>query len=481
MASRFLIAVGGSGQHIALAITRLVYMGALKNDIQLIGIDPDNKEPLSRTLLAPANMAGARHPLKQGQVHAPFDVSKHKPTFAPMFVDEHNLDERELFEAMFHKDMDDIPVHKGMYGTPCVGATVFAEGAQNSSFSNILAPVQNATEVHVCGSVVGGTGAGITHKLIKEIRTRYVEPKPLFGVFMLPWFKVQSSGDSKSQITNALIQRNATHGIKYFFEHTIPSLTNSALIGFPENAQSQALNPLTVSSGEMGQERPHFLHLASSYALSKLRGVTTADRGGAYYVSHPLQEEDWLLSDVWEEGTPLVGMGGAHKDDPPTRPWNLRQRIRAHQVLLNLLAFLTHDAQREAFEDNYGKSRFRRTFASHSSWGDDLHASITNAEPDTSQQWVFVESMLNELEQIRQEVQFCVDWAQALFNPGLLRLPQGDPLLDRLLSSDSEKWKLLKTMWMGRETLKPDASRKLTAASVARSHAKFILDAALKG
>jgi hypothetical protein len=485
MASRFLIAVGGSGQHVALAVTRLVYLGALESNIQLIAIDPDNKEPLSQTLLSPAGMGGkrpdgsSRHPLKTGQVHAPFDLSKYgDKTFAQIFVDADNPDERELFEAMFEADMDTIPVHKGMYGTPCVGATVFAEGAQSPSFSNNLADVGNATEVFVAGSVVGGTGAGITHKLIKEVRTRYPDSKPMYGIFMLPWFKVQSTGEAKGAITNEIIQRNAKHGIKYFFEHTIPTLTSSALIGFPEGAKSQLLNQKSVGTGDMGQERPDFLHLVSAHALARLNKGHTANRDvRAYYVSHPTHEEDWLLADIWEDGKGLVAAGAAHRDDAPHKGFTLRQRIRAHQVLLNLLTFLTNDKQVNELLSYYKRGLLN--FAPRSSWGDDLHKSITNAVPDDGQQLTFVEGMLQEFRQIRQEVAFCVDWAQELFTLQMLRLPEGDPLLDGLLSGTAKQWEILRNMWEGR-AIPGSATEKVTAAKIARSHAKFILDAALK-
>jgi hypothetical protein len=480
MASRFFISVGGSGQHVALALTRLVYMGALENDIQLIAIDPDNKEPLSQALQSPAGMTGTHHPLKNGQVFTPFDITKYgEKNFAQMFVDEHNPDERELFEGLFDADMDTIPVHKGMYGTPCVGATVFAEGAQGSSFGNQLAPVQNATEVHVCGSVVGGTGAGITHKLIREIRARIQDTKPMFGIFMLPWFKVQAGGETKGAITQAIIQRNCTHGIKYFYEHTIPALTTSALVGYPENAQSQVLRPLSVGPSSMGHEQPHFLHLVSAFALSGLNKAHTANRDvKAYYLSHDLQKEDWLLTETWEKGKGLLGSGQAHDDQAAAPAVDLRQRIRAHQVVLQLLNFLTAEKAKGEILNYYRAGKVRRAFMSRSAWGDELHASIASAEDNEDLQGAFTDALLAELGQIRQEVKFCVDWANSLFPAGMLRLPQGDPLLAKL-TSVPDLWDIVRNAWQGR-AIKPLGGRKIAAAAVARSHAKFLLDYAYK-
>ena len=479
MASRFLISVGGSGQHIALAMTRLVYMGALKNDIRLIAIDPDNKLPISDRLQSPAGLAGDRHPLKSGQVHTPFDVSKlGEKSFSKMFVDEQNPEEREMFEAMFEQPMDEIPVHKGMYGNPCVGATVFAEGAQNNSFKNILAPVQNATEVVVCGSVVGGTGAGITHKLITEVRKHYNEPKDMFGIFMLPWFKVQSGVTQAGAINDQLIQRNASHGIKYFYEQTIPALTSSALVGFPEGQKSKVLSEMTVTSSDMGQEKPHYLHLVACFAFAKLKASHTANHTvKAYYVSHHLDNEGWMLDEKWEDGACLVGSGGADNIREEQVALTLRIRVRAHQVLLNLLRFLTDEKQRREFLDYYKHSIIG--FASRA-WSDDFDKSVSNAEPSKSLHRGFIEEVLKEFAQIASEVHLCVDWAQTIFDVDMLRLPHGDEQLDKLTRGAADQWTVVNAMWKGK-TIAPLASGlgKITGAQVARSYAKFILDAAL--
>ena len=462
--SRTLISVGGTGQHVALAIARLVYMGAIRNDVRLIAIDPDNESPLPKLLEAPAGMSGDRHPLGTGQVHAPFDIARFgDATFEQLFVDEHHPFERELFEAMFDEDMASIPVHKGMYGTPCVGATVFAEGANGATFKTLLAPVANATQVFVCGSVVGGTGAGIMHKLVSEVR-KYFQG-PMYGLFMLPWFKVQASAATQGAITDATIQRNATHGIKYFFVHTIPALTSSVLVGYPGNHQSAVLKPLTLGAGDMG-EHPHFLHLVAAHGLTRLEEAHTANRSvKAYGVAHDEAQEDWLLTNAWEE----------------PRGRSLRQVIRAHRVLLNLLRFLVADKQKNAVQSFYGSGAVARAVLakSRSSWGKDLHTSIESAEVTSSQQGVVVEQMFRELEQLEREVRLCVEWAERLFPEALLRLPQGDPMLDAFQKGTADQWEAIQKVWSGK-ALPPKPTGKLTGAEIARHHARAILDEALK-
>ncbi len=462
--SRTLISVGGTGQHVALALARLVYMGAVRNDVRLIALDPDNESPLPKLLEAPAGMSGDRHPLGTGQVHAPFDVSRFgDASFEQLFVDEHHPYERELFEAMFDEDMAGIPVHKGMYGTPCVGATVFAEGANGATFKTQLAPVANATQVFVCGSVVGGTGAGIMHKLVTEVR-KYFQG-PMYGLFMLPWFKVQAGAATQGAITDATIQRNATHGIKYFFSHTIPALTSSVLVGYPGSEQSAVLKPLTLGAGDMG-EHPHYLHLVAAHGLTRLEEAHTANRSvKAYGVAHDEAHEDWLLANAWEE----------------PRGRSLRQVIRAHRVLLNLLRFLVAEKQKNAMLGYYKPGFLTGLFGgSRTAWGDDLHKSVESAEPTQKQQGVVVEQMFGELEQLEREVRLCVDWAQGLFPEALLRLPQGDPMLDALQKGTADQWDAIRKTWAGK-AMPPKPTGKLTGAEIARHHARAILDEALKG
>jgi hypothetical protein len=96
--TRHFVSVGGSGQHVALALTRLTYMGAFNRDLKLIAIDPDNQTALPKLLEAPAGMRGDRHPLQASAVFAPFDVAKvGTATFAKMFSDADHPEETDLF------------------------------------------------------------------------------------------------------------------------------------------------------------------------------------------------------------------------------------------------------------------------------------------------------------------------------------------------------------------------------------------------
>ncbi|MEI7894907.1 MAG: hypothetical protein WCI05_17550 [Myxococcales bacterium] len=432
-------------------MTRLVHLGAVRPDVSLIAIDPDSQSPLPKLLGEPGGLQGAAHPLKNGSVFAPFDLAKFgETTFDKLFVDAQHPREQEVFESMFDADMAGIPVHKGMYGTPCVGATVFAEGANGAELQNLLKPLGNAGQVIVCGSVVGGTGAGVMHKLVGEVR-RYYKGE-MYGVFLLPWFTLPASSSSQGAITDAILSRNAAHGLKYFYEHTIPQLTLSLLVGYPGTEAYSVLRPLQVTDGDMG-EHPHYLHLAAAWGLTKLNEQHVAHRGvKACTVAHNTDHEGWLLDEPWEGGKPL------------------REIIRAHRVLLKLLEFLTKEVQSSLLDYYSGWSLTQ----SRAAWGDDLHQSIKNTERETKQQKVLVQGMLQGWEFIAKQSKFCVDWAQRLFPEAYLRLREGDPLLDALMGGPTQCWAELQRMWKGKPLAAKPHGRH-TSYDIAWHHAQCIL------
>lgn len=457
--NRYVISVGGTGQHIALALTRLVRCGALEG-LKLIALDPDNETKLPQLLRSPTpSLSGAKHPLQDGVVKAPFDIARlGQKTFEQLFVDADHPKEQELFQCLFDTDEASIAIHKGMYGTPCVGATVFAEGANGELIQNLLRPLASASQVFVCGSVVGGTGAGIIHKLIGEIRRYYHHE--IYGIFMLPWFDV-SAAAGKGAITPATITRNASHGIKYFYEHTIPELTASLLIGYPGTQQSAVLKKLTLGEGNMG-ENPHYLHLAAARAVVELPAAHTANRGvKAYGMIHDLRNEGWLLDATWETGYPL------------------RRLLRSLRVQHNLLSFVVLPENRKKILDYYDSFLMGSSDSFKA-----LDGSIKLNVTEKKLRRPFAERVLDRFAEIQQEVEFCVNWAQKIYPVELLDVAE-DSLMNELQGAFMKKaesavhWKRLQTMWNGRE-LPANPDKPNTGADVAQHHADTIFQQALK-
>jgi hypothetical protein len=456
--ARYVISVGGTGQHLALALTRLARLGAVK-DLRLIALDSDNETALPQKLTSPTpSLSGARHPLIDGVVKPPFDVARlGKKTFGEMFLDADHPDERELFECLFEADEARIPIHKGMFGTPCVGATVFSEGAGGAGLKNLLSPLSAATQVFVCGSVVGGTGAGVMHKLIQEIRSYY--SGEIFGVFMLPWF-TPPGGSAPGSITPALIERNKTHGVKYFYEYTIPKLTASLLIGYPGNVQTSVLRPLALKDGDMG-EHPSYLHLAAVRGMLDLPAAHTANRTvKAYGMSHDRNHEGALLDLPWETSVPL------------------RRLVRAMRVQHNLLSFLTLD-------ENVDKimSYWSAWVGEPGPWVE-LEQSIKNNVQDKKQRGPMCQQVLDRFRALAEEAEFCVSWAQQLFPGDLLDVPNDSLMLE--LSENYKRrhesafhWDRIRGMWAS-GALKADPNKARDASEIADHHAQLIWEAGMK-
>lgn len=466
---RYLITVGGTGQHVALAVTRLVRMGALKNDIRLIALDSDNQTDLSRLLESPtASLGQKRHPLIDGVVKAPFDISKlGDATFDKMFVDGNHPAERELFECLFSAEAAAIPIHKGMYGTPCVGATVFAEGANTPTLGNLLQPLTDATQVFVAGSVVGGTGAGMIHKLIGGIR-RYYQGE-IFGIFLLPWFDVPAGAAATGAITPGLIKRNSAHGLKYFYEHTLKLLTTSVLIGHPGNTQTKVLKLASVQHGKMA-ELPSYLHLVAARALMALPAAHTANTTiRAYGAIHNESDETWLLRETWEE-----------TDISKDRKVNLTRIVRALRVQQNLLAFITHGDNRAEFLGPYQQRSWKNPIRPDAERFAEFNRSIVNNCRNDEAQLNFMKEALGRFTELHSEVEFCITWLQGLY--GALLDDANDTVLNRLAENSGAKsplhWQTLQKMWTSTE-LKADPTIPRTGRDVADHHAQALLREAL--
>ncbi|MBK7823519.1 MAG: hypothetical protein IPJ61_21265 [Tessaracoccus sp.] len=455
--SNYLITVGGTGQHFALAVTRLVRMGAMPQDLKLIALDSDDDGPLSKLLAQPTrSLAGTAHPLGDGVVKPPFNlVGQGEGSFADMFVDGQHKDESDLFDSLFTAEEGAISIHTGMHATPCVGATVFAEGANGPALAGFLEPLATANRVFVCGSVAGGTGAGMLDKLIQSIR-RYYTRDELYGIFFLPWFELPQQGTAKG-VSPAILERNSNHGLKYFYERTVPVISASLLLGYPGTQRTKVLQPVKVQDGNMG-EYASYLQLAAAHALVTLpQALTANNKIKVYGLVHDDNREGWLLDDVW-----------AGTKEGPT----LRRRIRALRVQQNLLRFFTDEGNRPDVLAPYDGSilgspaRFQ-----------ELHDSIVASCPEKPRRLGFMKEILTRFEELVDEARLCIEWMRDIFGPDGLGT---DPVLDKLESTPLKRspthWRELQSMWTG-EKLPAETTR--TGGGVADHYARVLHDKVL--
>lgn len=317
--SRLLVAVGGTGQHIALAFARLVRLGAISREgHELFVIDGDDNSELAKRLKTFGHTIGGDgtevkdddtvHPLKGAtKIHPPFTRLAGKTVFEKLFIDENSpRGERELFEAFFDEDAAAKDLDKGMYGRPSVGATVFAKAGE-SEMAGLFAAAARTTDTVVFGSFVGGTGAGITHQLVKMIHDRSPNRR-IFGVFLLPWLQLQSSAGSGQtvDVDDGVLDTNMRHGLEYFFQHTAENLNASALLGVPDQAAGwmERARP----TGGQSDELPHFLHLVAVRSAMALPEMSVIDnvKGKVHAYGHPEASQRFLYDSEWHEGKSLL-------------------------------------------------------------------------------------------------------------------------------------------------------------------------------
>ena len=168
------IAVGGGGQHIALAIARLLRVGALAEPVEAFIIDADSDSRLAQKLTSFGNTVSREcpHPLDGARaVVPPFDRNTMSETsFRRMFINEQATPmERELFELFYDEESGGVDqgvgpsagvdIGKGMFANPSVGSAVFAS-SRGGAMEPLFGAARTAARVFVVGSFLGGTGAG---------------------------------------------------------------------------------------------------------------------------------------------------------------------------------------------------------------------------------------------------------------------------------------------------------------------------------
>lgn len=300
-----MIAVGGTGQHVALAASRLVALGALP-PLELAVVDADDSGDLSmnlRTFGSTVSPGYTRHPLGNGDaIYPPFDKkAKQDPKFSDLFVDPNtSARERSVFELCFDADSAGIAVKDGMFGRPAIGVTIFTQNKETQ-----LRPVFERAQlvgpqdhIFVAGSLVGGTGAGILPHVVKSLGEKYAKSTRLYGLVFMRWFR-SPTGASKQTISDETLDRNMRYGADYFFREVRPHLKGTLLVGLPDKSPHGKLDPAFLEAGR-SDEKKHFFHVAAANGILKLPEIARTEQSdGSIYglaAEDPasLYEEQWL-------------------------------------------------------------------------------------------------------------------------------------------------------------------------------------------
>jgi hypothetical protein len=422
------IAVGGGGQHIALAIARLLRLGALASPIEAFVIDADTDSRLATRLKTFGGTVGAfaPHPLKGAETIAPaFPRDALRDTrFRRLFVDEASEPlERELFELFYDEAsggndalLPGVDIAKGMYGNPSVGSAVFAAHAE-SVLDALIPKAQIANRIFVVGSFLGGTGAGITHQLVALLR-KAIEQKPaeLYGAFLLRWFELPPGrGDV---VDNATMLSSMGHGLAYFYRHTRALLDASLLVGVPDHKPPALVQAVRASAEN--DEAMSIHPLLAAYGLLQLPARTDTQARTAHTVygfAYDDGDAFWPLGEDWS----------AH-NAPSTDP-TLGARLLEATVFEQVVASFRQREKHFATSDYPDGGR---------TWGPLLAASAKRANESTAQ---YGRKVLDVLEARAAQLRFASGWFREVYGSGMDLGALGDPYArDRYKRWHARKW-----------------------------------------
>ncbi len=383
--SNLFIAVGGTGQHIALACSRLMRLGAIPRDsMDAIIIDADNGQDLSKVLIDFRYMKGSN-------VISPPLIVRNDARFREIFLNNSpSQAETDIFNCLFSEAEADKDLSKGMYGRPSVAATVFANTGNSNQLGELLPGIQNADKIIIAGSFIGGTGAGITHQLVKFVKDS-APKKEVYGVFLQPWLSLTGGND---EVTNTTLLRNMCHGMEYFTQHTAPQFTRSVLLGVPGEAEPW----LALAQPERpGSEVPHVLHLIAGYSCDSLPRLAADGQTGQIY-AFGVDEKD---SGLFYRSLEFSGKSILH--------W-----VHQSQYVQKLLKHLTSDKGLDNINANFGGFGFLRGRNFTTDLGDTIkaHSKKLNKAPKD-----YFSTMIDSFKDSINKIEQSTTWLSGLLGP----------------------------------------------------------------
>ena len=189
-----------------------------------------------------------------------------------------------------------MDIGKGMFANPSVGSAVFAS-SKHGAMDPLFGLARTAARIFVVGSFLGGTGAGITHQLIKLVREAVGPAKPIYGSFLLRWFDLPPT--TGQTVDTATLLASMGHGLEYFYKHTKPLLDASMLVGVPDNPAPQVK---AVPAATDNDETVSLYPLLTAYGLLLLPDKTDTQARGAhrtYGLTHDDNDPIWPLRRAW--------------------------------------------------------------------------------------------------------------------------------------------------------------------------------------
>lgn len=384
-----LIAVGGSGEHVAMAVARLIQLRAFPPTSGIV-VDADNTSDLANTLKSFDGYVkpdlGALHPVPGFASFAePFDSRAAATAQAHlaggkggaaqqgglrfdslMMGQGTDEDSREVFKALYSQRDAAQDVLKGFFARPILGSTAFAAQGDNL-MRQVVAEANRADQIAVTGSFIGGTGAGVLPSLVRQLSGQQLSHK-LHGAFLLEW--LQSTGGEGS-VTTADMQDNARHGLEYFYKHMKDNMKYSALVGPPATANLAGLGAAKPTAN--GGETLAVFPVMAAHALLKFFMDASSTKSGIVHAyAFDYDQPDGLLAAKWHGSK------------------SLRTRLYAASRTAHALRlYEPNSAEARAVKDSFGLLGSKKRVPVGLGRGIDAHARNARDKPDRMAERVF--------------------------------------------------------------------------------------------
>lgn len=290
---KHLIAIGGTGQNIAISYLRLAKIAGFKPaDIWLIDSDVDGE--ITKTLTrAATKVSGNVRMIK------PTTMLQHNAT---KFRDVLSDTDENVVNALFSRELLETDISAGMYCRPIIGSTAIQlkiqkvidrdedELRNDQEFALLLNIISqnNGNKIAITGSNFGGTGAGCLPVLSEYISrsTRQTGNSNVSSLIMLPWFNLSSRTNNYLDETSGADQshmfKNASTGTSYLIER-MKSIGPVMLMQTP----GIAANVEYTGNSKQGECKHAIYMLAAMNMQNMLNSEAELQRGTFYSYAIP--------------------------------------------------------------------------------------------------------------------------------------------------------------------------------------------------
>ncbi|MBI5222792.1 hypothetical protein HY990_00055 [Candidatus Micrarchaeota archaeon] len=301
--ANFFIAVGGTGQMVAMALWRL------RSLMPWVGISPVNMYHMDMDTVSGFTKT------VQKSTHIPPIPHGAKVTYGAHFTDPPNqILCNDILNTLFTTQEQNTNISTGMYGHPPVGSAVIADmlNAAGGAKTGLLngggtvggAPFLTDGNEHtlvICGSALGGTGAGGVPSLAQYINTQLVNVGnvararvKIYILYFLKHFSLPAADgdDDNIRIKNTQITTNSESGICYLKEMIAAGTDGCLLLGM-DTAPSRTYQNV---GAQTEQSQPLYI-IASLYAQKAyVSGKFPA--GGIYAHALKTRDDSNLVEDI---------------------------------------------------------------------------------------------------------------------------------------------------------------------------------------